>query len=68
VHFEGNLGNARLRKFTRQQYFKSSAEMAVLFNRPAGGALANAVSKRCNLKLELGSMLPNCRRRRTACA
>ena len=55
------LGNARrVRKFTRQQYFKSSAEMAALFaDLPV--ALANAVeiAKRCNLTLELGKpMLP----------
>ena len=50
------LGNQRrVRKFTREQYFKSSAQMQALFaDLPA--ALANSVeiAKRCNLNLVLG--------------
>ncbi len=56
------LGNARrVRKFTREQYFKSSAQMQALFA-DVPSALANTVeiAKRCNLKLELGKpMLPD---------
>ena len=55
------LGNARrVRKFTRQQYFKSSAEMAALFaDLPVALANAGEIAKRCNLTLELGKpMLP----------
>jgi DNA polymerase III subunit alpha len=55
------LGNARrVRKFTREQYFKSSAEMTELFA-DLPSALANTleIAKRCNLTLELGkSKLP----------
>ncbi len=56
------LGNARrVRKFTREQYFKSSAEMGELFA-DLPSALANSVeiAKRCSLTLELGkSKLPH---------
>lgn len=56
------LGNARrVRKFTREQYFKSSAQMSGLFA-DIPSALANSVeiAKRCNLTLELGKpMLPD---------
>ena len=56
------LGNARrVRKFTREQYFKSSAQMQALFA-DVPSALANTleIAKRCNLKLELGKpMLPD---------
>jgi DNA polymerase III subunit alpha len=56
------LGNARrVRKFTREQYFKSSEEMAQLFA-DLPSALANTleIAKRCNITLELGkSKLPN---------
>jgi DNA polymerase-3 subunit alpha len=56
------LGNARrVRRFTREQYFKSSAQMAQLFA-DVPSALANTleIAKRCNLTLELGKpMLPN---------
>ena len=56
------LGNPRReRRFTREQYFKSTAQMQALFaDLPA--ALANSVeiAKRCNLTLKLGkAMLPN---------
>ena len=50
------LGNQRrVRKFTREQYFKSSAQMAELFA-DLPSALANSVeiARRCNLTLELG--------------
>ena len=50
------LGNVRrVRKFTREQYFKSSAEMAQLFA-DIPSALANTleIARRCNLRLELG--------------
>ena len=56
------LGNARrVRKFTREQYFKSGAQMAALFA-DVPSALANTleIAKRCNLTLELGKpMLPD---------
>ncbi|TAG24638.1 MAG: DNA polymerase III subunit alpha [Burkholderiales bacterium] len=56
------LGNARrVRKFTREQYFKSSDEMAALFT-DVPSALANTleIAKRCSLTLELGkSKLPH---------
>ena len=56
------LGNARrVRKFTREQYFKSQAQMEALFA-DVPSALANSVeiAKRCNLTLELGKpMLPD---------
>ncbi|TDQ41403.1 DNA polymerase III subunit alpha [Tepidicella xavieri] len=50
------LGNSRrVRRFTREQYFKSSDEMAALFA-DVPSALANTVeiAKRCNLTLTLG--------------
>ena len=50
------LGNARrVRKFTREQYFKSADEMKQLFA-DVPSALANSVeiARRCNLELELG--------------
>ncbi len=50
------LGNQRrVRRFTREQYFKSSAEMAVLFA-DLPSALANTVeiARRCSLSLTLG--------------
>ena len=50
------LGNPkRVRKFTREQYFKSVAQMEVLFA-DIPSALANTVeiAKRCNLSLVLG--------------
>jgi len=45
----------RVRRFTREQYFKSAAEMAALFA-DLPSALANAVeiARRCNLTLTLG--------------
>ncbi|WP_332774716.1 DNA polymerase III subunit alpha [Polaromonas sp.] len=56
------LGNSRrVRRFTREQYFKSAAQMAQLFA-DLPSALANTVeiAKRCNLTLELGKpMLPD---------
>ena len=56
------LGNQRrVRKFTRNQYFKTSAEMQALFA-DVPSALANSVeiAKRCNLSLVLGKpQLPN---------
>ena len=56
------LGNQRrVRKFTRDQYFKSSAEMQALFA-DVPSALANSleIAKRCNLSLVLGKpQLPN---------
>jgi len=50
------LGNARrVRRFTREQYFKSTAEMQALFP-DLPSALSNAVeiARRCNLTLTLG--------------
>ena len=56
------LGNARrVRKFTREQYFKSSGQMEALFA-DIPSALGNTleIAKRCNLTLELGKpMLPD---------
>jgi DNA polymerase-3 subunit alpha len=56
------LGNARrVRKFTREQYFKSQAQMTELFA-DIPSALANSIeiAKRCNLVLDLGKpMLPD---------
>ena len=56
------LGNARrVRKFTREQYFKSAAQMEALFaDIPTAIANTLEIAKRCNLKLELGkAMLPD---------
>ena len=56
------LGNARrVRKFTREQYFKSAAQMESLFaDIPSAVANTLEIAKRCNLKLELGkAMLPD---------
>ncbi|MDD2546511.1 MAG: DNA polymerase III subunit alpha [Burkholderiaceae bacterium] len=56
------LGNQRrVRKFTREQYFKSMAQMEALFA-DLPSALANSVeiARRCNLTLVLGKpQLPN---------
>ncbi|MEY3763190.1 MAG: polymerase subunit alpha, partial [Pseudomonadota bacterium] len=56
------LGNQRrVRKFTRDQYFKSSVEMQALFA-DVPSALSNSleIAKRCNLTLVLGKpQLPN---------
>lgn len=56
------LGNPRrVRKFTKEQYFKSSAQMQALFA-DLPSALTNTVeiAKRCNLTLVLGKpQLPN---------
>lgn len=56
------LGNTRrVRKFTREQYFKSAGQMQALFA-DVPTALANTleIAKRCNLTLELGKpMLPD---------
>ncbi len=50
------LGNAkRVRKFTREQYFKSSAQMQALFaDLPSAVANTLEIAKRCNLTLVLG--------------
>jgi len=51
----------RVRRFTREQYFKSAAQMQALFD-DIPSAVANTVeiAKRCNLTLELGkAQLPN---------
>ncbi|MDQ3060273.1 MAG: DNA polymerase III subunit alpha [Pseudomonadota bacterium] len=56
------LSNARrVRKFTREQYFKSTEQMTALFA-DIPSALANTleIARRCNLTLELGRpQLPN---------
>lgn len=56
------LGNPRrVRRFTREQYFKSSAQMQALFA-DVPSALANTleIAQRCNLTLVLGKpQLPN---------
>jgi len=50
------LGNAkRVRKYTREQYFKSSAEMQALFaDIPSAIANTLEIAKRCSLTLVLG--------------
>ena len=50
------LGNQRrVRKFTREQYFKSSAQMLELFaDIPSAVANTLEIAKRCNLSLVLG--------------
>jgi DNA polymerase-3 subunit alpha len=56
------LGNARrVRKFTREQYFKSAAQMKALFvDIPSAITNTLEIAKRCSLKLELGKpMLPD---------
>lgn len=56
------LGNPRrVRKFTREQYFKSSAQMEELFaDLPSAVANTLEIARRCNLVLELGKpRLPN---------
>ncbi len=56
------LGNQRrVRKFTRDQYFKSSAEMQDLFaDVPSAVINSVEIAKRCNLSLVLGKpQLPN---------
>jgi DNA polymerase-3 subunit alpha len=60
---EGEIlgNNRRVRRFTREQYFKSTAQMQALFA-DVPSALANSVeiAKRCNLTLTLGKpQLPN---------
>lgn len=56
------LGNQRrVRKFTREQYFKSAAQMEALFaDVPSAIANTAEIAKRCSLTLELGKpRLPN---------
>jgi len=56
------LGNQRrVRKFTREQYFKTAAEMAALFaDVPSAVANTLEIARRCNLSLVLGKpQLPN---------
>ena len=56
------LGNARrVRRFTREQYFKPAAEMAALFDDiPSAVANTLEIARRCNLSLVLGKpQLPN---------
>jgi DNA polymerase III subunit alpha len=56
------LGNQRrVRRFTREQYFKSAAQMEALFaDVPSAVANTAEIAKRCNLTLELGKpRLPN---------
>ncbi|MBS0317602.1 MAG: DNA polymerase III subunit alpha, partial [Proteobacteria bacterium] len=50
------LGNPRrVRRFTTEQYFKSSEEMRALFaDIPSALANAQEIARRCNLTLELG--------------
>ncbi|MET0310845.1 MAG: PHP domain-containing protein, partial [Burkholderiaceae bacterium] len=56
------LGNQRrVRKFTREQYFKTAAQMTALFaDIPSAIANTAEVARRCSLTLELGKpRLPN---------
>ena len=50
------LGNARrVRKFTREQYFKSPEQMQALFaDLPSAVANTAEIAKRCNITIELG--------------
>ncbi len=50
------LGNARrVRKFTREQYFKSSEQMQALFaDLPSAIANTAEIAKRCSINIELG--------------
>jgi len=46
----------RVKRFTREQYFKTTAQMQTLFaDLPSALANTRAIAARCNLKLELGS-------------
>ncbi len=60
---EGEIlaNNRRVRRFTREQYFKSSAQMAELFaDIPSAVANTLEIARRCNLTLVLGKpQLPN---------
>ncbi|MDP2166294.1 MAG: DNA polymerase III subunit alpha, partial [Hydrogenophaga sp.] len=53
--------NRRVRRFTREQYFKSAAQMVTLFaDIPSAVANTLEIAKRCNLTLVLGKpQLPN---------
>jgi DNA polymerase-3 subunit alpha len=56
------LGNPRrVKRFSREQYFKNQAEMQALFaDVPSALANTEAIARRCNLKLVLGQpQLPN---------
>ena len=56
------LGNSRrVRRFTREQYFKSAADMVALFaDVPSAVANTLEIARRCNLTLVLGKpQLPN---------
>ena len=56
------LGNSRrVRRFTREQYFKSAADMTALFaDVPSAVANTLEIARRCNLTLVLGKpQLPN---------
>ncbi|MDB5859081.1 MAG: dnaE1, partial [Ramlibacter sp.] len=56
------LGNQRrVRKFTREQYFKTQAQMEALFaDLPSAVANTLEIARRCNLVLQLGKpQLPN---------
>ncbi|MCB2016170.1 MAG: PHP domain-containing protein, partial [Hydrogenophaga sp.] len=60
---EGEIlaNNRRVRRFTREQYFKSAAEMQALFaDLPSAVANTLEIARRCNLTLVLGKpQLPN---------
>ncbi len=60
---EGEIlaNNRRVRRFTREQYFKSAAQMEALFaDIPSAIANTLEIAKRCNLTLVLGKpQLPN---------
>lgn len=60
---EGEIlaNNRRVRRFTREQYFKSSAQMEALFaDIPSAIANTLEIARRCNLTLVLGKpQLPN---------
>jgi DNA polymerase-3 subunit alpha len=51
----------RVKRYTREQYFKSAAQMAELFaDLPSALANTRAIAERCNLRLDLGrAQLPD---------
>jgi DNA polymerase-3 subunit alpha len=51
----------RVKRFTREQYFKTAAQMQALFaDLPSALANTRAIAERCNLKLDLGrAQLPD---------
>ena len=52
---DGSASGLRVRRFTREQYFKSAAQMEALFDDlPSAVANTAEIARRCNLSLVLG--------------